>query len=142
MLLKELHDVIAPVLTQIFQISLTSGIVPNDWKHAIVAPVYKKGPKSKPNNYRPISLTCIASKLMEHILVSNIMSHYDEHGILSPYQHGFRSQHSCETQLIGFSQEVHDNLQQGQQTDIIVMDYSKAFDKVDHHKLLLKLQRL
>ena len=54
-LLKELHDVIAPVLTHIFQISLTSGIVPNDWKHAIVAPVYKKGPKSKPSNYRPIS---------------------------------------------------------------------------------------
>jgi hypothetical protein len=79
---------------------------------------------------------------MEHILVSNIMSHYDEHSILSPYQHGFRSQHSCETQVIGFSQEVHDNLQQGQQTDIIVMDFSKAFDKVDHHKLLLKLQRL
>ena len=103
-----------------------------EWKH-----VY-----NLKRNYRPISLTCIASKLMEHILVSNIMSFYDKHNILSPYQHGFRSNHSCETQLISFSQEVHDNLELGQQTDIIVMDFSKAFDEVDHHKLLLKLHRL
>jgi len=133
-LLKELHHEIAPVLTHIYQISLKSGIVPNDWKHAVIAPVFKKGPKCNPSNYRPISLTCIASKLMEHILVSNIMSFYDEHNILSQFQHGFRSKHSCETQLISFSQEVYDNLEQGQQTDIIVMDFSKAFDKVDHHE--------
>lgn len=65
------------------------------------------------------------------------MSHYDEHDILSPYQHGFRSKHSCETQLIGFFHEVQDNWQ-GQQTDIIDLDFGRAFDKVDH----LKLQRL
>jgi hypothetical protein len=61
------------------------------------------------------------------------MSFYDKHDILSNFQHGFRSKHSCETQLISFTQEVHDNLEQGQQTDVIVMDFSKAFDKVDHH---------
>ena len=141
-LLKELHAEVTPILTHILQLSLTTGIVPDDWRHATVAPVYKKGPKYKPSNYRPISLTCIASKIMEHILVSNIMSFFDEHNILSPYQHGFRSKHSCETQLISFSQEVHDNLEDGQQTDIIVMDFSKAIDKVDHHKLTLKLNRL
>ncbi len=79
---------------------------------------------------------------MKHILVSNIMSFYEKHNILSQFQYGFRSKHSCETQLISFSQEVYDNLEQGQQTDIIVMDFSKAFDKVDHHKLLMKLHRL
>ena len=81
----------------------------------------------------------LASKLLEHILVSNIMSHFDDNTLLSPYQHGFRSKHSCESQLISFTQEVYDNLENGNQTDIIVMDFSKAFDKVDHNKLICKL---
>ena len=63
--------------------------------------------------------------------------------LLSPYQHGFRSKHSCESQLISFTQdEVYDNLENGNQTDIIVMDFSKAFDKVDHNKLIYKLAAL
>ena len=66
----------------------------------------------------------------------------DKHDILSPFQHCFRSKHSCETQLISFSQKVYDNLEQGKQNDITVMDFSKAFDKVDHHKHLLKLHKL
>jgi hypothetical protein len=141
-LLKELHQEVTPILTHIFQILLKTGIVPEDWKHAIIAPVYKKSPKCKLSNYRPISITCIASKLMEHILVSNIMSFYDKHNILSPYQHGFRSKWNCQSQLVSFSQEFHDNLESGQQTDVRVMDISKAIDKVDHHKLVCKLERL
>ena len=120
-----------------------TGVVPLDWRRADVVPVYKKGSKSKACNYRPISLTCIASKLLEHILVSNIMSHFDDNTLLSNwYQHGFRSKHSCESQLISFMQEVYDNLENGNQTDIIVMDFSKAFDKVDHNKLIYKLAAL
>jgi len=129
-LLKELHTEIAHILTIIFQRSLDTGIVPNDWKHAIITPAFKKGSKSKPSNYRPISLTCIASKLMEHIIVSNMMDNFDTHNILCPQQHGFRSKHSCETQLIGFTQEIEDSLDQGQQTDVIVMDFSKALIKL------------
>jgi hypothetical protein len=70
------------------------------------------------------------------------MTYFDKHSILSPYQHGFRSKRSCETQLLSFSQEAFDNLDSGQQTDVIVMDFSKAFDKVDHHKLIHKLNRI
>ena len=132
-LLKELHHEIAPILTKIYKSSLSTGIVPNDWKAALVAPVYKKGPKYKPSNYRPISLTCIASKLIEHILVSSIMTHFDSNDLLNSFQHGFRSKHSCETQLVNFTQEIFDNLENGKQTDLIIMDFSKAFDKVDHN---------
>ena len=132
-ILKELHHEIAPILTLIFNLSLKTGVVTIYWRTADVVPEYKKGSKSKASNYRPISLTCIASKLLEHILVSNIMSQY---------QHGFRSEHSCESQLISFTQEVYDNLENGNQTDIIVMDFSKAFDKVDHNKLIYKLSAL
>ena len=119
-----------------FRRTLETGVVPLDWRRADVVPVYKKGSKSKASNYSPISLTCIASKLLEHIMVSNIMSHFDDNTLLSQYQHGFRSKHSCESQLISFTQDVYDNLENGNQTDIIVMDFSKAFDKVDHNKLI------
>ena len=81
-----------------------------DWKTAHVAPVYKKDPKYNPENYRPISLTCICCKLLEHIVVSNIMSHADKYNILYPFQHGFRTFRSCETQLIEFIDDVTRNL--------------------------------
>ena len=70
------------------------------------------------------------------------MSHFDDNNLLSQYQHGFRLEHSCESQLISFTQEVYDNLENGNQTDIIVMDFSKAFDKVDHNKPIYKLSAL
>ena len=79
---------------------------------------------------------------MEPIIVSNMMDYFDTHNILCPQQNGFRSKHNCETQLIGFPQEIADSLDQGQQTDVIAMDFSKAFDKVDHHKLVHKLKHM
>ena len=76
---------------------------------------------------------------MEHIVVSQIAKHLDRHRILDPNQHGFRKGLSCETQLIQFVQELHTNTAQGKQVDAIVMDFSKAFDKVAHSHLLYKL---
>ena len=76
--LKDLATEIVPILTLIFQISLESVVVPSDWKTAVVALVYKKGPRYKPENYRPISLTCMCWKLLELIVVSNVMSHADK----------------------------------------------------------------
>ena len=137
--LKELHAQIAPILQVIFTKSLSSGIVPDDWKNANVTPIFKKGSKSIAENYRPISLTCICSKIMEHIIVSNIMQHADRNNILKINQHGFRRRLSCETQLLTFIQELHENLQKGYQTDLILLDFAKAFDKVSHNKLLFKL---
>ena len=140
-ILKELHHEIAPILTDICNCSLREGIVPDDWRNATVTPVYKKGPKTKAENYRPISLTCICCKVMEHIITSNIMAYLDEHHLLHSNQHDFRKKLSCETQLIQFVQDISDTLNDKGQTDVIVMDFSKAFDKVDHKRLLLKLHR-
>ena len=92
-LLKEMQTQIEPILCQIFKKSYNIGITPNDWKHARVAPAYKKGDKLKPVNYRPISLTCICCKLimlMEHIVTSHIMKHLETNNILYDLQHGFR----------------------------------------------------
>ena len=81
-------------------------------------------------------------KVLEHIITSNTMSYLDQNNLLFHNQHEFRSRVSCETQLIQFTQDLYDTLNQGGQTDVIVMDFSKAFDKVDNQRLLLKLHRL
>ena len=139
--LQKLSSTIAPALTKIYNTSYTSGCVPDDWRHANVMPAYKKGKKTLPVNYRPISLTCISGKQFEHCVTKHIMKHCDAHSILYPLQHGFRSQLSCETQLTEFFQDIVTNAKDGNQTDVLVMDFSKAFDKVGHMRLIQKLDR-
>ena len=88
----------------------------------------KKGARKDPANYRPISLACIASKLFEHIVTSNLMGHLGNHGILYEKQHGFRKGRSCESQLLELTHDLLNGLHDGKQTDLIVMDFAKAFD--------------
>lgn len=139
--LKEYATELAPVLAIIFQVSLDTGLLPADWKVANVSPIHKKGSRQKPSNYRPISLTSVTSKLLEHIVQSHIMGHFETHDILTPQQHGFRAKHSCETQLIQTMHDLTFSLNNSEQTDIIIMDFSKAFDTVPHNRLLLKLKQ-
>jgi hypothetical protein len=77
---------------------------------------------------------------MEHIIVSNAMKHLDENKILSECQHGFRNQRSCESQLIGLVHDLTSNMDKNYQTDMIVLDFAKTFDKVSHTRLLHKLE--
>ena len=141
LLLRELREEIAPIIQIIFDRSLKTGKLPADWMKANVMPVFKKGDKSLAANYRPISLTCILCKVLEHILASNIVKHLDGQGILYDLQHGFREKRSCETQLIMLIEDFARNASVGKQTDIILLDFSKAFDKVNHSKLLWKLHQ-
>ena len=142
--LKECSSEISPMLALIYNESLAQGTVPDDWRQANVAPVFKKGEKYNAANYRPVLLTCICCKTLEHIIVSNINKHLAFESILADCQHGFRSQRSCETQLVQFYHDMVSNLDgardRGQkQTDVIIMDFAKAFDKVPHRRLLYKL---
>ena len=143
-LLQKLSLEIAPFLQAIFSRSLVESSLPSDWLKANVSPIFKKGDKSCPANYRPISLSCmtdlfryhrIICKLMEHIITSNLVKHLDRNQILYDLHHGFR------TQLTMFIEELHQILQDGKPTDItcILLDFSKAFDKVSHEKLIYKL---
>ena len=118
---------------------LASGEVPAEWCTANVAPAFKKGQKYLAKNYRPISLTSVCCKMMEQFLASNIMSHGEHNNILFSLQHGFRRGRACETQLIKFIDYLTSNLEEGQQTDILIMDFAKAVDKVDHILLIHKL---
>ena len=80
---------ISPSLSMIFQASLNQGMVPDVWRLASVVPVYKKGSRQDPGNYRPISLTCICSKILEHIVHSCISDHLERYQVLCDQQHGF-----------------------------------------------------
>jgi len=138
-LLKETATEIAPAVSLLFQASLDQGKVPASWKMALVVPVFKKGNRSSAANYRPISLTSILCKLCEHIVHTTINSHLDRNDILSDAQHGFRKKRSCETQLLLTMDDLAKGLDDKGQTDMILLDFSKAFDKVPHKRLLLKV---
>ena len=138
-ILKVAAEEIAPALSIIFQKSLETGEIPSSWLRANVSPIFKKGNRTDASNYRPVSLTAITSKVLEHIIHSHIMYHFDSHSILSDKQHGFRSKHSCESQLIMTVNDLALSLDNRSQTDMIIMDFSKAFDSVPHNRLLLKL---
>lgn len=139
LVLRTLAGDIAPILKIIFQSSLQTGRVPDDWRQANVSPIFKKGERYNPANYRPVSLTCVCSKLMEHIVTKHLVNHLEGNNILYDLQHGFRSKRSTETQLLAFVQDILQNLRNNKQTDVIIMDFEKAFDKVSHPKLLQKL---
>ena len=138
-LLKECSEDLAPILTTIFNKSLQTGSVPTDWKKANVSAIFKKGQRYDPANYRPVSLTCLCCKLLEHVVVSNMMKHVDQHKILTDCQHGFRTRRSCETQLVTMIHDLTSAMDKGTQTDMVVLDFSKAFDRVPHKRLLQKL---
>ena len=108
-------------------------------KHVNITAIYNKGPRTEAANYRPISLTSIPCKNLEHIIFHQIMSHLDNHNILVDYQHWFRKGRSCETQLISAIEDLARSLNNKNQTDMLILDFSKAFDTVAHKRLLLKL---
>ena len=141
-LLKIWVHEIADVYTLLFQASLDQGTLPSDWKRANIVPVYKKGDRGRVENYRPISLTSVSSKILEHIIHSSIMDHLELHSLLNDNQHGFRQRRSCETQLIITVNDFSRCLNRQEQVDAVLLDFSKAFDKVDHKILLRKLTSL
>ena len=114
---------------------MDTGEIPDDWRTAIVTPAYKKGQKYIPANYRPISLTCICCKIIEHIVTSHIMKHAEANNILYPLQHGFRSKRSCETQLLECIDDLTKNLEMGNQADMCFKAFDKVGHRLQHHKL-------
>ena len=141
-LLKSCAVAIAYPLLLIFKKSLLSGRVPIFWKFSLVIPLFKGGSKFSPNNYRPISLTCVTSKVMERILANYIMLYLGENELISPNQFGFRSGRGTEDQLLGVYGRVCEWVDAGESVDVVFLDYSKAFDRVSHSLLIEKLYLL
>lgn len=140
--LKGLKDGIIKPLTIIYRKSLEDSEIPTDWRLANVTPIFKKGSKADAGNYRPISLTCYGSKIMERIIKEKLTQYIEENKIIYDSQHGFRNNRSCLTNLLEFMEYVTGYVDQGEPMDIIFLDLKKAFDKVPHSRLMIKISAL
>ena len=110
-----------------------------EWLLANMCPLFKKRDRALTRNYRPVSLTCVPSKLLENIVCANIMAQLEEYQLLSDRQHAFWKRHSCETQLTTVIYDWVKILDKGVQVDIFILDFEKAFDTPPHKLLKSKL---
>ena len=136
--LNELADSISYPLSIIFETSLKNKALPDEWKHANVCAIFKKGKKTLPNNYRPVSLTSVVCKVMESIIRDGIVDHMTRNNLFSPKQFGFLAGRSTVLQLLHVLKIWIEILDQGGSLDAIYCDFMKAFDKVPHKRLVYK----
>ena len=128
-------------LTIIFQKSLDEGRCPDDWKSANVTPIHKKGDRTEPSNYRPVSLTSQVCKVLESIVREQVIKHLNSNNLLSEVQHGFREGRSCLTNLLETLEIWTEIIDEGDGLDIAYLDFRKAFDLVSHKHLIFKMSR-
>ncbi|GAB0187132.1 mitochondrial enolase superfamily member 1 [Grus japonensis] len=133
--LRKLVEVFTKPLSIICQQSWLTGEVPAEWRLDNVMPIYMKGRKEEPGNYRPVSLTSVLGKVMEQIIWSAIMRHVQDNQVMRPSQHGFMKGRSCLTNLTSF----YDKVTRLVAVDVVYLDFSKAFDTISRRILLEKL---
>ena len=139
LLFKQLKHCLAGPLSLLFTQLLSVGVVPEDWTKALIIPVFKKGTAGDVGNYRPISLTCVACKLMERIIAKHIYDHLVNCSLLAAAQHGFvRSRSTC-TNLLESINDWTLVIQNRSAVTIAYIDFTRAFDSVSHEKLFARL---
>ena len=138
-LLKELAVEISIPLTFIFNKSIKDGTIPSKWKVAEVRPIFKKGNKTNPGNYRPVSLTSVVCKVFESFIRDKLFKHLVDNNLLSNDQFGFCEGRSCVLQLLNTLFDWLCQIDNNNSVDAIYLDFRKAFDSVPHERLLTKL---
>lgn len=141
-ILKECSQNLSYPIYLLWKKSLGTGEIPEDCKKSVIVPIFKKGRKDKPENYRPISLTPHIIKIFEKIIKKNLVFHLETNNLIGSFQHGFRSKKSCLTQLLCHYTKIYEYINSGKCVDVIYLDFARAFDKVDHKILLSKVKRL
>lgn len=138
-ILQRLEESVVVPLEIIFNMAIESGDSPQDWKIANVTPIFKKGTKGDPGNYRPVSLTSVPCKIFESIVKDRVMSHLLDNNLIRNSQHGFMPGRSCATNLVEFMDFVTRSVDEGKPVDIFYLDFAKAFDKVPRKRLVKKM---
>ena len=140
--LQELADQLAAPITLLFSSSMATGEIPLHWKVANVTPIFKKGDRNDPANYRPVSLTSILCKLLERIVCEDIIAHLKTNNLIADQQHGFITGKSTVTNLLEALDVWTEALSHNLPVDIVFLDYAKAFDTVPHERLLAQIKAL
>jgi hypothetical protein len=138
-LLRDCAQIFVTPLFSIFNLIIKSSTFPTVWKQARVSPIFKKGDLSNIEHFRPISIICNFSKILESILYKRIYAGVKNY--ISPHQHGFVEKRSTLTNLAYFSQYVSEAIDSKYQVDVLYTDFQKAFDQIDHFILLRKLEQ-
>ena len=138
LVLKECAEVLAPSITAVINFSLREGVQLTNWKKANAWPIFKKGNSKLTENYPPISLLPVISKVQERCVASRLVPYIKN--TLYPFQHGFQKGKRCVTQLLEVFQDIGQALDCGVETDIIYLDFAKAFHSVCPAKLVSKLK--
>ena len=139
--LKETHASINVYLKHIFDCSMQSGEVVEDWRSSCVVPLFKKGRKDIISNYRPVALTSVCCKILESIIKDHLLEYFLKNNLFAKYQFGFLPSRSTTLQMLGFLDVLTKAVDVGNEVDVIYTDLEKAFDKIPHEKLLYKLER-
>ena len=137
--IRYISDIIVIPLSYICQLSLTQGCFPNELKVAKIIPLYKNGEKFQSNNYRPIPLLPLFSKILERLKYNRLYAFLIKYELLYSLQFGFRKYHATYMALVCMLDKLHDALEKGDYAIGIFIDFRKAFDTVDHSILLYKL---
>ena len=140
--LRETYDIVNKPLQTIFDKTFIEGKVPHIWKEANITALYKnKGDKSETTNYRPVSLTCLPSRICEKTVRDTIMNHMTVNNLFTDCQFGFRHKRSCILQLLDVLDDWSKYYDENKQIDTVYVDIKKAFDSIPHRRLLLKLEK-
>ena len=140
-MIKLCENSICKPLSIIFKDCLNESKFPHEWKKANVVPVHKKGNKQSLENYRPISLHRICSNIFESLIYNEMFTFFTENNLISPNQSGFRPGDSCVNQLVAITHEIYKSFDEGFEVRGVFLHISKAFDKVWHEGLLLRLNQ-
>ena len=138
--LKLLKDKISKIITKLVNISLVTGQVPNNLKISIVRPVNKKGDHLLLSNYRPIAIMCVIEKIIERCIYLKLTNYLQQHGIINKFQYGFQKNKSTSDLLSLFSNYVNSKLNDNHHIVALFVDFSKAFDTINHEKLIIALE--
>ena len=137
--LKQTLDQLIYPLTAFFNLSLSKGVLPSLWKKSLVVPIFKKGLKGNPLNYRPISLTSVICRVLEKIIHNKMLTHLLSNNLLSNEQHGFIKNRSTLSQQVCLMNSLTQYHETWKPSEMIYLDFSKAFDTVSHQKLVFIL---
>ena len=139
MILKKCSRTLSHSLCELFNMSFAQGVVPDQWKQADIVPLHKKGPKDR-ENYRPVSLTSIVSKVCEKIVCRNLVTFWISRNVFTSDQFGYMKRKFCLSQLLHVFDDWARERNKGKTTDGIFLDLPKTFDSVSHVRLITKIK--